>query len=121
MAKGIAVVSGSNNVVFKALETGVIAAGSATTSAVVTITGSLEVSDLVTLKNGLTLEGGNIIVEAGKVSASANLEAGGNLDVEGTSDLKGNVTVEQGNLVVSTGTTTLADKLTVQCINSRFR
>ena len=114
MAKGIAVVSGSNNVVFKALETGVIAAGSATTSAVVTIIGSLEVFDLVTLKNGLILEGGNLIVEAGKVSASANLEAGGNLDVEGTSDLKGNVTVEQGNLVVSTGTTTLADKLTVQ-------
>lgn len=114
MAKGIAVVSGSNNVVFKALETGVIAAGSATTSAVVTITGSLGVTDLVTLENGLTLNGGDILVLDGKVSASSNLEAGGNLNVEGTSDLKGNVTVEQGNLVVSTGTTTLADKLTVQ-------
>jgi hypothetical protein len=119
MAKGIAVVSGSNNVVFKALETGVIAAGSYNsdtgtgTLAVVTITGSLGVTELVTLEKGLTLNGGDILVLDGKVSASSNLEAGGILDVEGVSNLKGTVTVEQGNLVVSTGTTTLADKLTV--------
>lgn len=41
MAKGLAVVSGSNDVVFKALETGVITLGSVLTDAEVTLTGSL--------------------------------------------------------------------------------
>jgi hypothetical protein len=44
MAKGLAVISGSNDVVFKALESGIIQAGSATTSATFTITGSLLLS-----------------------------------------------------------------------------
>lgn len=44
MAKGLAVVSGSNDVVFKALETGVITLGSAVTDAVVTVTGSLTIN-----------------------------------------------------------------------------
>jgi hypothetical protein len=103
MAKGIAVVSGSNNVVFKALETGVIVAGSSTTDAVVSITGSLGVTDLVTLENGITLSGGDVLVLDGKLSASSNLEAGGNLDVEGTSNLKGKLTVEAGDLEVQAG------------------
>jgi len=138
MAKGIAVVSGSNNVVFKALETGVIVAGSSTTDAVVSITGSLGVTDLVTLENGLTLTGGDLLVQAGKVSASSDLEAGGdviaagkvsassdleaggnvvaagNLDVEGTGNLKGKLTIQTGGLEVDAGETILADKLTVE-------
>lgn len=99
MAKGIAVVSGSNNVVFKALETGVITAGSPTTAANVSITGSLGVTDLVTLQNGLTLTGGDILVLDGKVSASSDLEAGGNLVVKGNAEVTGSLKVK-GNLEV---------------------
>ena len=115
MAKGIAVVSGSNNVVFKALETGVVVAGSYDavtglgTLAKVSITGSLGVTGLVTLENGLTLTGGDLLVQAGKVSASSDLEAGGNvvaagnLDVEGTSNLKGKLTVQEDGVQILSG------------------
>jgi len=99
MAKGIAVVSGSNNVVFKALETGVITAGSPTTAANVSITGSLGVTDLVTLKNGLTLEGGNLLIKDGHLSASSDLKSGGNLVVKGDAEITGSLKVK-GNLEV---------------------
>lgn len=131
MAKGIAVVSGSNDVVFKALETGIITAGSTLTYAQVGISGSLSVSgsngtpSLYADENGVQISGsfafvgdlqvtGNVFASE-NISASLDLEAGrdlivggtgsfaGDLDVEGVSNLAGTVTVEAGNLLVTAG------------------
>lgn len=55
MAKGLAVVSGSNNVVFKALETGVVVLGSAETDSDVRLTGSMNITGSLVL-NGVDVD-----------------------------------------------------------------
>ena len=55
MAKGLAVVSGSNDVVFKALETGVVVLGSSTTSTSVHVTGSMSITGSLVL-NGVDVD-----------------------------------------------------------------
>jgi hypothetical protein len=55
MAKGLAVVSGSNNVVFKALETGVVVLGSAETDSSVRLTGSMDITGSLVL-NGVDVD-----------------------------------------------------------------
>ena len=137
MAKGIAVVSGSNTVMFKALETGLITAGTISGStlkpAEVIITGSLSVSgstgsptlyvdeDSVSIVGALDFTGdlqvtGNVYVSQ-DVSASQDLKAGRdaiigrNLDVEGTSNLKGTLEVEEGDVEVTLGDLYVRDGL----------
>jgi cytoskeletal protein CcmA (bactofilin family) len=133
MAKGIAVVSGSNDVVFKALETGIITAGSGITYAQVGVTGSLSISgstgvptlfvdeDSVSIVGALDFTGdlqvtGNVYVSQ-DVSASQDLKAGRdaiigrNLDVEGTSNLKGTLEVEEGDVEVTLGDLYVRDGL----------
>ena len=136
MAKGIAVVSGSNDVVFKALETGIITAGSDRTSAVIGVTGSLSVSgstglptlyvdhDSVSIVGALDHTGdlqvtGNVYVSldvsaSQDVKAGRDLIAGRNLDVEGTGNIAQKLTIQTGGLEVDAGETILADKLTVE-------
>lgn len=55
MAKGLAVVSGSNDVVFKALETGVVVLGSSNTSTSVHVTGSMSITGSLVL-NGVDVD-----------------------------------------------------------------
>ena len=55
MAKGLAVVSGSNNLVFRALETGLVVLGSPTTDADVRVTGSMEITGSLVL-NGVDVD-----------------------------------------------------------------
>ena len=141
MAKGIAVVSGSNDVVFKALETGIVTIGSTQgllgTYAKIGVSGSLSVSgsaegtrSFYVDENGVEISGsfgftGDLNVTGSvyatqDVSASQDLKAGrhliaaGNLDVEGTGNLKDKLTIQTGGLEVDGGETILADKLTVE-------
>lgn len=129
MAKGIAVVSGSNDVVFKALETGIITAGSKVgstgTYAQVGISGSLSVSgsdgtpSFYANENGVQISGsfafkgdlqvtGNVFASE-NISASLDLKAGrnliaaGNLDVEGTGNIAKKLTVQADGLEVTAG------------------
>ena len=63
MAKGIGVISGSSDIVFKALETGVITMGSDTTQAQITITGSM------TMNGDFVLNGTNVTSELTRLDA----------------------------------------------------
>lgn len=76
MAKGLAVVSGSSDVVFKALETGIVTIGSSATDAEVTLTGSLTINKHA--------DGGDPLIITGLSSSAVSAEADKVLVIDAT-------------------------------------
>lgn len=118
MAKGLAVVSGSNNVVFKVLETGVMQAGSATTAATFTITGSLLLSgaaEPVLQLEGLTLvatssvASDTILIKSGSFVKEASYLSGNQVVLADGTDIETKINSLETNLGAQTLTVTGSD------------
>lgn len=118
MAKGLAVVSGSNNVVFKVLETGVMQAGTAATSATFTITGSLLLSgaaEPVLQLEGLTLvatssvASDTILIKSGSFVKEASYLSGNQVVLVDGTDIETKINALEANLGAQTLTVTGSD------------